>query len=128
MFLIQQMASGLFRLNAAVCRTMTIANTAGTLILESCFLLGGIVLPKGRIPDWWQWAYWVSPLSYGFNALTTNELLAPRWMNKLNFGVTPDRNWFWIGATALLGLAVLFNVLFTLALAYLDGSSGPCVF
>ncbi|KAJ0668683.1 putative ABC-type sulfate transporter [Helianthus annuus] len=139
MFLIQQMASGLFRLNAAVCRTMTIANTAGTLVLESCFLLGGIVLPKGRIPDWWQWAYWVSPLSYGFNALTTNELLAPRWMNKLgsdnstklgvailqNFGVTPDRNWFWIGATALLGLAVLFNVLFTLALAYLDAPGKP---
>lgn len=33
---------------AAVCRTMTIANTAGTLILQSCFLLGGIVLPKGQ--------------------------------------------------------------------------------
>ncbi|KAI7750120.1 hypothetical protein M8C21_024673 [Ambrosia artemisiifolia] len=165
-FLIQQMASGLFRLIAAVSRTMTIANTAGTLILESCFLLGGVVLPKatslihsisttpskshiyvvfgttyvtGRIPDWWQWAYWVSPLSYGYNALTTNELLAPRWMNKLasdnntrlgvailqNFGVTPDRNWFWIGATALLGLAVLFNTLYTLALAYLDAPGKP---
>ncbi|KAL8229721.1 hypothetical protein R6Q57_014621 [Mikania cordata] len=133
-FLIQQMASGIFRLIAAVCRTMTIANTAGTLILESCFLLGGIVLPKGRVPDWWQWAYWVSPLSYGFNALTTNELFAPRWMNKLasdnttrlgvatlhNFGVTANKNWFWIGAAALFGLAVLFNILFTLALAYLD--------
>ncbi|KAK9065385.1 hypothetical protein SSX86_016768 [Deinandra increscens subsp. villosa] len=138
-FLIQQMASGIFRLIAAVCRTMTIANTAGTLILESCFLLGGIVLPKGRIPDWWQWAYWVSPLSYGFNALTTNELFAPRWMNKMgsdnatrlgvailhNIGVTPDKNWFWIGAAALLGLAVLFNILFTLALAYLDAPAKP---
>ncbi|KAI3732010.1 hypothetical protein L1987_63206 [Smallanthus sonchifolius] len=135
-FLNQQMASGIFRLIAAVCRTMTIANTAGTLILESCFLLGGIVIPKGRIPDWWQWAYWISPLSYGFNALTTNEFFAPRWMNKLgsdnatrlgvailhNIGVTPDRNWFWIGAAALFGLAVLFNILFTLALAYLDGN------
>ncbi|KAI3697943.1 hypothetical protein L6452_31049 [Arctium lappa] len=138
-FLIQQMASGIFRLIAAVCRTMTIANTAGTLILEATFLLGGIILPKGRIPEGWQWAYWVSPLSYGFNALTTNELLAPRWMNKLgsdnatqlgvvvlrNFGVTPDRNWFWIGAAALLGLAVLFNILFTFALAYLDSPGKP---
>ncbi|KAK1412286.1 hypothetical protein QVD17_33413 [Tagetes erecta] len=138
-FLIQQMASGIFRMIAAVCRTMTIANTAGTLILQSCFLLGGIVLPKGRIPDWWQWAYWVSPLSYGFNAFTTNELFAPRWMEKMasdnttklgvailqNFGVTPDRNWFWIGAAALFGLAVLFNILFTLALAYLDAPGKP---
>lgn len=38
-----------------------------------------------------------------------------------DFGVTPDRNWFWIGAAALLGLAVVFNILFTLALAYLAG-------
>ncbi|XP_071718388.1 ABC transporter G family member 29-like [Rutidosis leptorrhynchoides] len=138
-FLIQQMASGIFRLVAAVCRTMTIANTAGTLFLESTFLLGGIILPKDRIPDWWQWAYWVSPLSYGFNALTTNELFAPRWMNEVgsdnvtrlgvavlhNFGVTPNRNGFWIGAAALLGLAVLFNVLFTLALTYLDAPGKP---
>jgi len=138
-FLIQQMASGIFRLIAAVCRTMTIANVAGSLILESCFLLGGIILPKGRIPEGWQWAYWVSPLSYGFNALTTNEFFAPRWMNKLasdkstklgvailqDFGVTPDRNWFWIGAAALLGLAVVFNILFTLALAYLAAPGKP---
>ncbi|KAI3818690.1 hypothetical protein L1987_12505 [Smallanthus sonchifolius] len=138
-FLLQKMASGIFRLIAAVCRAMTIANTARTLILESCFLLGGIVIPKGRIPDWWQWAYWISPLSYGFNALTTNEFFAPRWMNKLgsdnttrlgvailqNIGVTPDRNWFWIGAAALFGLAVLFNILFTLALAYLDAPGKP---
>ncbi|XP_023743918.1 ABC transporter G family member 29 [Lactuca sativa] len=138
-FLIQQMASGIFRLIAAVSRTMTIANTAGTLILEATFLLGGIVLPKGRIPDWWQWAYWVSPLSYGFNALTTNEMFSPRWMNKLgsdnstklgvvvlqNFGVNPNQNWFWIGSAALLGLAILFNIFYTLALAYLPPPGKP---
>ncbi|KAK9938206.1 hypothetical protein M0R45_014959 [Rubus argutus] len=32
-FLIQQMAAGLFRLIAGVCRTMIIANTGGTLTL-----------------------------------------------------------------------------------------------
>ncbi|GJZ78555.1 ABC transporter G family member 29-like protein, partial [Tanacetum coccineum] len=96
-----------------------------------------------RIPNGWQWAYWVSPLSYSFNALATNEFSAQRWMNKLendkssklgvailqNIRLTPDRNLFWIRAAALLSLAVVFNILFTLALAYVDGGeviySGP---
>ena len=46
-FLIQQMAAGLFRLIAGVCRTMIIANTGGTLTLLVVFMLGGFILPKG---------------------------------------------------------------------------------
>jgi len=34
------------------------------------------------IPKWWIWGYWISPVTYGYNALAVNELLAPRWMNK----------------------------------------------
>lgn len=36
-----------------------------------------------QIPSWWSWGYWVSPLTYGFNAITVNEMFAPRWMDKL---------------------------------------------
>ncbi|KAF5932026.1 hypothetical protein HYC85_028197 [Camellia sinensis] len=121
-FLIQQMATGIFRLIAKACRTMIIANTGGALTLLLLFLLGGF-------------GYWVSPLTYGFNSLPVNEMFAPRWMNKLatdnetalgvavlnNFNVFPERRWFWIGgAAAILGFAVLFNILFTLALMYLS--------
>ncbi|PWA42268.1 ABC transporter G family member 35 [Artemisia annua] len=133
-FLIQQMAGGLFRFIASVCRTMTVANTGGVLIAELAFLVGGFILPKGQIPKWWGWAYWVSPFSYGFNALTINEMFASRWMNRLAsdnvtelgvavlrmFDVTPDRKMYWIGATILLGFAILFNFLFTFALTYLN--------
>jgi len=35
----------------------------------------------GEIPDWWVWAYWVSPLTYAFNSLAVNEMFAPRWMH-----------------------------------------------
>ncbi|KAB5574280.1 hypothetical protein DKX38_001474 [Salix brachista] len=133
-FFIQQMASGLFRLIAGVCRTMIIANTGGALTLLLIFLLGGFIVPKGAIPDWWGWGYWVSPLSYGFNAIAGNEMSAPRWMNKQgsnntirlgtavlkNFDVYTDKNWYWIGTAAILGFAVLFNILFTFALAYLS--------
>ncbi|KAL3511745.1 hypothetical protein ACH5RR_024462 [Cinchona calisaya] len=138
-FLIQQMAAGLFRFIAAICRTMIIANTGGALALLLVFLLGGFILPKDQIPDWWGWGYWVSPLTYGFNAFTVNEIFAPRWMDKFasdgktilglqvlkNFDVFPERNWFWIGAAALLGFIVLFNILFTFALMYLNPLGKP---
>ncbi|GFZ04195.1 pleiotropic drug resistance 7 [Actinidia rufa] len=138
-FLIQQTAAGIFRLIAGVCRTMIIANTGGALTLLLVFLLGGFILPKDQIPKWWQWGYWVSPMTYCFNALAVNEMFAPRWMNKLasdnvtrlgvavlkNFQVFPDRNWFWIGTAALFGFAVLLNILFTLTLMYLNPLGKP---
>ncbi|XP_047316976.1 ABC transporter G family member 35-like [Impatiens glandulifera] len=134
-FLIQQMAAGVFRLISGVCRTMVIASTGGALILLLIFLLGGFILPYDQIPKWWQWAYWLSPLTYSFNALAVNEMFAPRWMNKMvspnsnttlgiailnTFDVPTEPNWYWIGVGALLGFIVILNILFTLALTYLS--------
>lgn len=45
-FLIQQMAAGMFRFIAGTCRTMIIANTGGALMLLVVFLLGGFIIPK----------------------------------------------------------------------------------
>ncbi|KAJ7015709.1 hypothetical protein NC653_004875 [Populus alba x Populus x berolinensis] len=75
----------------------------------------------GTIPDWWGgWGYWVSPLSYGFNAIAVNELSAPRWItNKCITGFRrlyhfrhssaqvlwmfyTDKNWYWIGTASIL--------------------------
>ncbi|XP_009353552.2 ABC transporter G family member 35 [Pyrus x bretschneideri] len=138
-FLMQQMASALFRLIAGVSRTMIISNTGGTLTLLILFLLGGFIIPRGEIPNWWTWAYWISPLTYGFNAISVNEMYAPRWMNKLaldnvtrvgetvlnNFDVYHNKNWFWIGSGALLGFIVLFNTLYTVSLMYLSPPGKP---
>ncbi|XP_062087563.1 ABC transporter G family member 36-like [Humulus lupulus] len=139
-FATQQMASGLFRLVAGVCRTMIIANTGGALGLLLVFMLGGFIIPREQIPKWWVWGYWVSPMSYGYNAIAVNEMFAPRWMNQTvsltdktplglkilqNVNVFPDKNWFWIGTAALFGFAVLFNVLFTFALMYLSPPNKP---
>jgi ABC-type multidrug transport system permease subunit len=46
-FLIQQMAGGLFRAIAGLCRSMIIAHTGGALSLLMFFVLGGFLLPKG---------------------------------------------------------------------------------
>ncbi|KAF8025631.1 hypothetical protein BT93_F2467 [Corymbia citriodora subsp. variegata] len=138
-FLIQQMAAAIFRFIAGVCKTMIIANTGGALMLLLVFMLGGFIIPRGEIPSWWSWGYWVSPMTYGFNAITVNEMFAPRWMDKnasdtvtrlgiavlKNFDVFPEKNWYWIGAAALLGFTVLYNVLFTFALMYLNPPRKP---
>ncbi|KAK7841184.1 abc transporter g family member 29 [Quercus suber] len=127
------------RIPISVLETMIIANTCGTLTLLFVFLLGGFILPRGEILKWWVWGYWVSPMSYGFNAIAVNEMFAPRWMNKLasdnatrlgvavleSFDVFSDKNWYWIGAGGLLGFTILFNVLFTLALMYLNPMGKP---
>ncbi|KAI3521518.1 hypothetical protein L1887_10988 [Cichorium endivia] len=138
-FLIQNVAAGLFRLIAGLCKTMNIANTGGSIVLLLIFLLGGFLLPKTRIPNWWEWAYWVSPLSYGFKAFAINEFLDPRWTsqrssdNTTNMGyavlnnldIPTKESTYWISAAALLGFTFLFNILFTVALMYLDAPGKP---
>lgn len=32
------------------------------------------------IKPWWEWAFWVSPLTYGQRAISVNEFTATRWM------------------------------------------------
>eukprot|EP00253_Pinus_taeda_P009158 PITA_09158 len=136
-FLVHQMASSLFRLMAGIFRTMILANTGGFIALLLIFMLGGFILPRENIPKWWIWGYWCSPLMYAENAISVNEMLAPRWMisaeNTTNLGVSalksrnifPQAYWYWIGVAALLGFSILFNVLFTLALAYLKPLGKP---
>ncbi|MFS8000103.1 putative ABC-type xenobiotic transporter [Helianthus anomalus] len=138
-FMLQNVGGGYFRFIAGVCRTMNIANTGGTLALLVIFLLGGFIIPKSQLLGWWEWGYWVSPLSYGFKAFAVNEFFAPRWMNKMsmdnvtrvgiaileNMDIPTQESWFWISIASLAGFVVLFNVLFTLALMYLDPLGKP---
>ncbi|KAI4379328.1 hypothetical protein MLD38_005643 [Melastoma candidum] len=136
-FLIQQMAAGIFRFTAGVCRTVIIASTGGALMMLLVFLLGGFIIPLQNIPGIWKWGHWVSPLTYAFNAMAVNEMFAPRWMNEpgpgnQSLGLTilepfslSTENWYWIGAAALFGFVILLNVFYTLALAYLNPIGKP---
>ncbi|KAK6284470.1 hypothetical protein POUND7_003422 [Theobroma cacao] len=137
--LIHQLAASLFRLIAGVCRTIVVSNTGGMFALMFVVFLGGFTLPRTQIHKWWKWGYWVSPLTYSYNALAVNEFYAPRWMNRLasdnitrlavavleSLEVYRNNNWYWIGAGGLLGFIILFNVLFTLALTYPNPPSSP---
>ncbi|KAK1422488.1 hypothetical protein QVD17_25633 [Tagetes erecta] len=138
-FLIQNVAAGMFRLIAGVCKTMNIANTGGSVVLLLIFLLGGFILPKTQIPNWWEWAYWLSPLSYSFKAISINEFLDSRWTsqrstdNETNLGfavlkimdIPTSESSYWIGVGALLGFVFLFNIMFTASLMYLKAPGKP---
>ncbi|KAJ0075263.1 hypothetical protein Patl1_34349 [Pistacia atlantica] len=113
--ILNQMASGLFRLIAAAGRTMAIASTYGSYVLMLLVALGGFMISGKDVKDWWIWAYWCSPLMYTQNALVVNEFLGHGWKKIVPIysteplgvavmksrGFFPYSNWYWIGAGAL---------------------------
>ncbi|XP_072954744.1 ABC transporter G family member 51 [Typha angustifolia] len=132
LFSVHQMALGLFRMMGAIARDIVVANTFGSASLLAVFLLGGFIIPKDEIKPWWTWAFWLSPLSYGQRAISVNEFSASRWAKWSAYGnntvgnnvlilhsLPTQKYWYWLGTGVLLCYCVLFNILFTLALAYL---------
>ncbi|KAF5193110.1 Abc transporter g family member, partial [Thalictrum thalictroides] len=95
------------------------------------------------IKPWWVWGFWLSPLTYGQRAISVNEFSATRWMelpihfperslfgnntvgyNVLHLHGLPSADyWYWIGVGTLLAYALIFNIVVTLALAYLNPRS-----
>ncbi|KAF6139397.1 hypothetical protein GIB67_026239 [Kingdonia uniflora] len=73
------MALSLFRFIAAAGRTTVVANTLGTFTLLLVFILGGYIVAKDDIEPFIIWGYYVSPMSYGQNAIAMNEFLDDRW-------------------------------------------------
>ncbi|KAH9666423.1 ABC transporter G family member 40 [Citrus sinensis] len=130
---LNQMASALFRLIAATGRNIVVANTFGSFALLLLFVLGGFVLSREDIKQWWIWAYWCSPLMYAQNAIVVNEFLGNSWRKVLpntteplgvqvlkSRGFFTDAYWYWLGLGALAGFILLFNFGFTLALSFLN--------
>ncbi|KAF7137689.1 hypothetical protein RHSIM_Rhsim07G0149900 [Rhododendron simsii] len=135
---INQMASGLFRLIAALGRNMIVANTFGTFALLAILVMGGFILSRDDIKKWLIWGYWALPLMYGQNAIAVNEFLGDSWRQvppnsteSLGVlvlkarGIFPEAHWYWLGVVALVGYVFLFNGIFTLALAYLSPFEKP---
>ncbi|MCO5580506.1 hypothetical protein L7F22_034374 [Adiantum nelumboides] len=139
-FCLSQMALGLFRLIGAIGRSMIIASSYGIAFLLVIFVLGGFVIAKDQIPKWWIWVYWISPTMYAQNGLVINEFLADRWAKPYNGSVDAqtiglailksrgfftEDYWYWIAIGGLIGFAVLYNVLFMMALTYLNPLGRP---
>ncbi|URD75112.1 Plant PDR ABC transporter associated [Musa troglodytarum] len=92
LFCVHQMSMSLFRFIAVVGRTQLMANTLGTATLVAIYILGGFVISKDDIQPWLVWGYWLSPMTYGQNALAINEFLDQRWNMQLKKnGMKEDR-------------------------------------
>ncbi|CAI0473627.1 unnamed protein product [Linum tenue] len=125
---INQMASALFRSIAATGRNMIVANTFGSFVVLLLFALSGFVLSREDIKKWWIWAYWASPMMYGQNAIVINEFHGKSWSSTESLGIQVLRSrgfftephWYWLGVGATFGFLFLFNIVFVLALTFLD--------
>ncbi|KAK3145391.1 hypothetical protein QOZ80_3BG0252280 [Eleusine coracana subsp. coracana] len=139
-FATHQMAMALFRFLGAILKTMVVANTFGVFMLLIVFIFGGFVIRRNDIKPWWIWSYWASPMMYSQNAISINEFLASRWAIPNNDttieaptvgkailkskGLFTGEWGFWLSIGALIGFIILFNILYLLALTYLNPSVG----
>ncbi|CAM0942737.1 unnamed protein product [Alopecurus aequalis] len=144
-FVTHQMAYALVRFLAAIMKSMVMANNFGMFVVVLIFIFGGFLIPRDDIKPWWIWAYWSSPMMYSQNAISVNEFLASRWATP-NIDISIDEptvgkaflrlkglftndSSFWLSIGATIGFAILFNILYILALMYLSlsGSSDTLV-
>ncbi|KFK33824.1 hypothetical protein AALP_AA5G065100 [Arabis alpina] len=120
-----QMSYGLFRCIAAVTRNHVVANTMGCLAVMWLTTFNGYVLSRHQVHEWLTWAYWTSPLMYIQTAISVNEFLSKSWKHDLGVAILKSRGffvetyWYWIGILALIISTILFNIVTSLALAFL---------
>ncbi|PSS01153.1 Pleiotropic drug resistance protein [Actinidia chinensis var. chinensis] len=135
---VNQMASGLFRLISALGRNLVVASTLASFTFLVIIVLCGFVLSRDNIKKWWIWGYWLSPMTYGQNAIAVNEFLGHSWRHVPPFateslgiitlqsrGIFPEAHWYWLGVVVLFGYVLLLNFLCSLALAYLNPFGKP---
>ncbi|KAK8988611.1 hypothetical protein V6N11_029994 [Hibiscus sabdariffa] len=133
LLLTSQMASALFRLIAVLGREMTVTSTISSFCLLVLFANCGYVLSRDEVKKWWIWGYWISPMMYSQNSVAINEFLGESWSQVIPFtteslgvlvlklrGFFTEAYWYWIGVGALVGFILVFNLLYTLALTYLN--------
>ncbi|CAH2058921.1 unnamed protein product [Thlaspi arvense] len=131
LFAVHFTSISMFRCIAAIFQTGVASMTAGSFAILVTFVFAGFAIPYTDMPVWLKWGFWVNPISYAEIGLSVNEFLAPRWQQMQPTNVTLGRTilesrglnyddyMYWVSLCALLGLTVIFNTIFTLALSFL---------
>ncbi|GJY80400.1 pleiotropic drug resistance protein 1-like protein [Tanacetum coccineum] len=111
-------------------KNMIVANTFGSFALLIVFALGGFILARDDIKDWWLWGYWTSPIMYALNGIVVNEFLGHSWDTPIN-GTTLGKQtilaraffaeayWYWIGIGGLIASILIYNLLYVVSLSLL---------
>ena len=58
---------------ACLCSTIETAQAGTSAFIPICFLFGGLYLPLPQIPVYWQWAYYINPVSYSIQAVVAPQ-------------------------------------------------------
>uniref|UniRef100_A0A0D3BR93 ABC transporter domain-containing protein n=1 Tax=Brassica oleracea var. oleracea TaxID=109376 RepID=A0A0D3BR93_BRAOL len=121
----------MFRCIAGIFQTGVASMAAGGFAVLITFVFAGFAISYTDMPGWLKWGFWVNPISYAEIGLSVNEFLAPRWQQMLPTNVTLGRTilesrglnyddyMYWVCLSALFGLALIYNTIFTLALSFL---------
>ncbi|KAM7275604.1 hypothetical protein ACFE04_017470 [Oxalis oulophora] len=104
-----QMSIALFRVMGSLGRNMIVANTFGSFAMLVVMALGGYIVSKGIL---YKFTMFVQ--HFGNNNITLGKALLKQR------SLSSEMYWYWIGVGVLLGYTVLFNILFTFFLAYLN--------
>ncbi|KAJ0755439.1 putative ABC-type xenobiotic transporter [Helianthus annuus] len=136
LLVVNQMSAAMFRFVGAMGRNMIVANTFGSFAILLVFALSGFVLSRDDVKGWWIWGYWSSPMMYAMNGIVVNEFLGHSWSAPLNGttvgklviagrGLFAEAYWYWIALAASFGYIIIFNIGFTLSLAFLNPFEKP---
>ncbi|KAK8288789.1 hypothetical protein V6Z12_D07G147700 [Gossypium hirsutum] len=129
-FLLHQVGTSIFRLIAVVIQTPPVAAIFCQFTVMATLLSSGFIVPLPSMPSWIKWCFWISPLSHTDIGISVNEFLSPRWqkvssLNEtlghralLKRGLNFNKSSYWISVSTLIGMWVLANIGFTLALSY----------
>lgn len=110
-------------------------------VLLVLVLFAGFSIVRDSIPPWWIWAYYLSPLSWGLQAIMINEMTQERWEQPLpadpsrtigitalqTFDMRSDRAYIWWGALYHVGTFVVLTPLTALVLAMIKAPRTPSV-
>lgn len=117
--------------------SMQLASTALLVLV----VFAGFSIVKDSIPPWWIWAYYLSPLSWGLQAIVVNEMTQERWDVPLpgggdgtvgvvalqTFDMRTEREFIWWGALYHLATFLVMTGLTALVLAVIENPRTPSV-
>nr|XP_024402508.1 pleiotropic drug resistance protein 1-like isoform X1 [Physcomitrium patens]XP_024402509.1 pleiotropic drug resistance protein 1-like isoform X1 [Physcomitrium patens]XP_024402510.1 pleiotropic drug resistance protein 1-like isoform X1 [Physcomitrium patens]XP_024402511.1 pleiotropic drug resistance protein 1-like isoform X1 [Physcomitrium patens]XP_024402512.1 pleiotropic drug resistance protein 1-like isoform X1 [Physcomitrium patens]XP_024402513.1 pleiotropic drug resistance protein 1-li len=76
------------RFAASLCHTKESASGISGLCITFFLLFSGFLIAKNKVPDWWIWVYYISPLQWAITALICNEFLSDTYSQPCNNSIT----------------------------------------
>ncbi|KAL8147902.1 hypothetical protein AgCh_005286 [Apium graveolens] len=130
LFLLNQVSVAAFRLIASIYPDQSLAIFCGLFYMLATFLFCGFIMPRSSLPNWLEWGFWFSPLTYAELAISVNEFLAPRWKKASysnttigkqllrNHGLNYSGSIYWKSSIALVAIGIFLISGFTCVLSF----------